>query len=406
MAAATLPLDSIAVLSPRVTRVLGQNPGPFTLQGTNTYLIAPQPSASNPILPTILLDTGDGVDEYIPFLEKAMRGGGADKVASKDGEVPAGKRYVTEIALSHRHHDHVDGLPTVLALLAKLRSDPEFTSSPLPLPRLYKKLDEKYDPELIEVLQGLPENSFEPYKPEGGGVASPLWPIKENDVLSSHREGSSLTTVERVNLRVVETPGHTADHLCFLLQEERTLFTADHVLGQGTTVFEDLIAYMDSLSKCSDLLAKTGPSVFHEDTENRLYPGHGPVVERGRRILKQYYDHRHEREAQILELLATPSPSKAHSMDGSPTWSLEEIVKELYAGFPSDVLRMATKGIFLHVHKLATNNWPHHVAKIKCLKYPEYANGTFGKPPRMPESMEEWEQVPTSRWAIIKRAAI
>ncbi|KAE8214850.1 hypothetical protein CF327_g1798 [Tilletia walkeri] len=399
-------MESIAVLSPRVTRVLGQNPGPFTLQGTNTYLVGPQSASANAVAPTILVDTGDGEEAYIPLLERTLRGAGLSAASSKDGHIPAGRRYITEIALSHRHHDHVDGLPDVLALLGRLRSDSEFSSTPLPLPRLHKKFDAKHDPELLEVLKGLPADSFEPYRKEPDGELSPLWPLKQDDVISTHREGSSLQTAERVHLRVVESPGHTADHLCFLLQEERTLFTADHVLGQGTTVFEDLTAYIDSLGRCSTLLAQIGPSVFHSDVENRLYPGHGPVVERGRYILKQYTDHRLERENQILELLATPSPSRGHSMDGSPLWSLEEIVSEMYAGFPENVLRAASRGIFLHVHKLAVNDWPKSVARVKCLKHPDYARGTFGKPPRLPEDMEEWEQVSSSRWCLIKRAAI
>ncbi|KAK0526431.1 hypothetical protein OC842_005191 [Tilletia horrida] len=394
-------MESIAVLSPRVTRVLGQNPGPFTLQGTNTYLIAPQASAAAAILPTVLIDTGDGEEAYIPLLERTLRGAPGNK---EDGTVPTGRRYITEIALSHRHHDHIDGLPNVLALLGRLRADSDFSSTPLPLPRLHKKPDAKHDPALIEVLQGLPADSYEPYA--AGSAPSPLWPLKADDVLSSHREGSSLQTAERISLQVVETPGHTADHLCFLLKEERTLFTADHVLGQGTTVFEDLNAYIDSLTRCSALLEQTGPSVFHASTENRLYPGHGPVVERGRFTLKQYTEHRLEREAQILELLATPSPSKQSSMDGSANWSLAEIVGEMYAGFPEGVLRAAGKGIFLHLHRLATNDWPKSVARVKCLKHPEYARGTFGKPPRLPEDMEEWEQVGESRWCLIKRAAI
>ncbi|CAD6887996.1 unnamed protein product [Tilletia controversa] len=400
-------MESIAVLSPRVTRILGQNPGPFTLQGTNTYLVAPQASSSssNAILPTILVDTGDGEEAYIPLLERTLRGAGLSAASSKDGHIPAGRRYITEIALSHRHHDHVDGLPSVLALLSRLRSDSEFSSTPLPLPRLHKKPDAKHDPDLVEVLRGLPADSFEPYRTEPNSEPSPLWPLKHDDVLSTHREGSSLQVTERANLRVVESPGHTADHLCFLLQEERTLFTADHVLGQGTTVFEDLTAYIDSLTRCSALLQQTGPSVFHSDVENRLYPGHGPVVERGRFILKQYADHRREREKQILELLETPSPTRSHSADGSPEWSLQEIVSELYAGFPENVLQAATRGIFLHVHRLATNDWPKSVGRVKCLRYPEYAQAILGNPPRVPENWEEWGQVGSSRWSLIKRAA-
>ena len=62
---------------------------------------------------------------------------------------------------------------------------------------------------------------------------------------------------EGARLKGVHTPGHAPDHLCFLLEQEQTLFTGDNVLGVGTTVIPtdtgDLAQYMNSLERLLEL---------------------------------------------------------------------------------------------------------------------------------------------------------
>ena len=67
---------------------------------------------------------------------------------------------------------------------------------------------------------------------------------------------------EGAKLRAFHCPGHTADHMAFILEEENALFTGDNVLGHGTAVFEDLALYLDSLSR------------MREQFSGRAYPGH------------------------------------------------------------------------------------------------------------------------------------
>ena len=84
-----LAMPDVATWSPRVTVVLGQNPGPFTGPGTNTYLIGTGRRR-------VLLDTGQGVPAYLPLLE------GAVQEHAPDG--------LEGMVLTHAHPDHVGGV--------------------------------------------------------------------------------------------------------------------------------------------------------------------------------------------------------------------------------------------------------------------------------------------------------
>lgn len=99
-----------------------------------------------------------------------------------------------------------------------------------------------------------------------------------------------------LELVAIRTPGHSSDHLSYLLLPERDVFTGDLVLGTGTSVIlypdGDLSAYLASLGR----LAALRP--------NRLWPGHGDPVSDGEARLAEYRQHRLERSRQILEAVA------------------------------------------------------------------------------------------------------
>lgn len=94
-----------------------------------------------------------------------------------------------------------------------------------------------------------------------------------------------------VVLRVVATPGHTADSLTFLLEEDRALLTGDTVLGRGTTVVAHpdgrLDEYLQSLRRLRDLA--------ESESAEHVLPGHGPALPDPAGLLDAYLQHRQAR---------------------------------------------------------------------------------------------------------------
>jgi glyoxylase-like metal-dependent hydrolase (beta-lactamase superfamily II) len=108
-------------------------------------------------------------------------------------------------------------------------------------------------------------------------------------------DGERLQTPE-FTLRAVHTPGHSSEHLCYLLEEERLLFTGDHVM-QGSTVVigppdGSMRAYLDSLEKVAAL------DVTH------FAPGHGHVIGSPQDEVRRLIRHRLGREQKVAAALA------------------------------------------------------------------------------------------------------
>jgi glyoxylase-like metal-dependent hydrolase (beta-lactamase superfamily II) len=133
-------------------------------------------------------------------------------------------------------------------------------------------------------LTGAPVRALDPAQRLGGeGLA-------DGDVVA----------VDGLEVRVVATPGHSADSLSFVLPAERSVLTGDTVLGRGTTVLAqpdgDLGEYLDSLHRLRRLA---------ESAEvTRLLPGHGPVLDDALGVVESYLKHRAERLAEVSRALA------------------------------------------------------------------------------------------------------
>ena len=214
-----------ATLTGLVGRVLGLNPGMMTGPGTNTYLIGRRDP--------ILLDTGAGVPDYVPLLGRYLEERGWSQPA--------------RVVLTHRHRDHLGGVPQLREKYRGLRV----------AKMIYK------DDALPDDVENLADGA----RIEGDGVT----------------------------LVAIHTPGHASDHLCYYLEEEKAVFTGDVELGGSTTVIPaedgDLLDYLNSLRRLQGLDVR------------RIYPAHGPVIENAQAKLTEYIEHRLDRERQILEAL-------------------------------------------------------------------------------------------------------
>jgi glyoxylase-like metal-dependent hydrolase (beta-lactamase superfamily II) len=140
---------------------------------------------------------------------------------------------------------------------------------------------------------------------------------------------------DRSRLRVLATPGHTGDHLSFLWLPGRQLFTGDLVLGSGTSVIlhpdGDVGAYLASLER----LIGENPAV--------ILPGHGEPVTRPGDVLRDYVEHRLEREAQIAAALAELDDEER---------SVEAIRDRVYGPLPPGIERAANASIRAHLRHI------------------------------------------------------
>jgi ribonuclease/clavin/mitogillin len=256
-------------VSPRAFRVLGLNPGPHTLQGTNTWLICGSNNSSN----HILIDTGEEgtAEEYIKLL--------FDRVLSE-----AGTKRLSKILLTHGHGDHQGGVTRILQEL--------IARNMLPLPTIHKR----------NVIHGR-------FPPSG-------FVCEDIDDLEIFRIDEDTT------LQACFTPGHTDDHVSFILHEDNAVLTGDCVLGCGTTVFDDLYEYMRSLQRIRKIITDSekaslqqhharvhkDAAILYKHKIHTIYPGHGPVIrETALEKIDEYIAHRDAREAQILRLLGCPT---------------------------------------------------------------------------------------------------
>ncbi|CAH8608905.1 unnamed protein product [Heterobilharzia americana] len=272
-------------INPIVVRILGQNPGVKTLQGTNSYLIG------NPELSRVLVDTtirGPGLSLYLSHLEKEF------SRCSMGSPLSA-------IVLTHWHPDHSQAVEDVLKLLD------QNSSNKIPVYKFFAG----------PTLKSL------------GYYSEQVTNLQNDDTIPVSNQSNSA-----YSLRVLHTPGHASDHICLWLEEDNKpvcLFSGDLILGHGSTTVENLDDYMKSLHTVKNVLSD------QQRNSNRqqsiiLLPGHGLHEENPLDKVNEYITNRLNRIEKTRIYFINQSTTNA--------WHNEsDILKCVYPSIP-DVLRL------------------------------------------------------------------
>ncbi|PIT83080.1 MBL fold metallo-hydrolase [Limnohabitans sp. 15K] len=267
--------DQPVPLLQNVQRLTAPNPGVMTGPGTNSYLVG------DPNTGYIAIDPGPADNDHLQRLWRAAGG------------------QIKAIVCTHSHPDHSPGAAPLQALCT--HKPPILGLSSRPTARVNSRFTperELADGEKL-VLQGI-------------GV-----------------DGEITHT-----LRVVHTPGHAANHLCLVLEEDGLLFSGDHVLNGSTTVIDPPDGHMGDYLESLDKLAaacEAGGIEF-------ILPAHGHVLGFAHQAITHLKAHRLKREAKI-----------AAAMQALPQGSLQEWVEKAYDDVPSRLWPVAARSLQAHV---------------------------------------------------------
>ncbi|KAL1591784.1 hypothetical protein SLS60_011783 [Paraconiothyrium brasiliense] len=119
--------------------------------------------------------------------------------------------------------------------------------------------------------------------------------------------------VEGATVRALHVPGHSTDHMCFILEEEKAMFTGDNILGHGTSAVEDLGIFMGSLEKMKSQHCTTG------------YSAHGVVIDNLPAKITGELRQKWRREKQVLQALDELRVGK-----NEKSATLQELVTAIY----------------------------------------------------------------------------
>jgi glyoxylase-like metal-dependent hydrolase (beta-lactamase superfamily II)/8-oxo-dGTP pyrophosphatase MutT (NUDIX family) len=276
------PLDwqskAAAPLRKNLLRLTAPNAGRMTGPGTNSYLVGEAATGYAAIDP--------GPDDPA-HVERLWRAAGGD---------------IRVIVCTHSHLDHAPGA------------------------RLLQKLCNGKPP-----ILGLP--SAATARPASAFTPDRSLQNQERIVISSQ----GLDPQNTHTLRCIHTPGHAANHLCLLLQEDRLLFTGDHILNGSTTIVDppdgNMSAYLDSLDRLAALCV--------QENIRFLLPAHGHVMTDAPGQIAKLKAHRLAREAKVQA-----------AMQARPGGGPDDWAPLAYDDVPPSTWPLAKRSLLAHVERL------------------------------------------------------
>lgn len=267
-------------LRKNLLRLTAPNPGVMTGPGTNSYLV------------------GDAATGYA-----AIDPGPAD-AAHVQRLFDAAGGDIRHILCTHSHADHSPGAALLQALAVQ-------AGRPRP------------------AIGGLP--SAPTARP--ASRFTPDYALTDGQrIVLQDAQGSTTHT-----LQAVFTPGHAANHVCFVLEEDALLFSGDHILNGSTTIIDppdgNMRDYIDSLDRL-DALCAAHDARF-------ILPAHGYVLGFARQAIAKLKAHRLAREAKVLA-----------AMQKQPDGSVQDWVRLAYDDAPPQLWPIAERSLLAHVERI------------------------------------------------------
>ena len=257
-----------------VQRLTAPNPGAMTGPGTNSYIVGDAATGY------IVIDPGPNDFDHIGRLWRATGGD------------------IRMIVCTHSHADHSPGAAPLQALC-------------------------KHQPPIL----GLPS----------AATARPNARFTPDRTLQPGERLRLEGPEHSHTLRVVPTPGHAANHLCLVLEEDALLFSGDHILNGSTTVVDppdgDMNAYLDSLDLLDATCAEAGIEF--------ILPAHGYVIGAARAAIARLKAHRLAREAKIAAVMR-------QLPDGTP----DDWLPLAYDDVPQRMWPVAARSLAAHVERI------------------------------------------------------
>ncbi len=288
-----------------VMRLTAPNPGMMTGPGTNTYIIG------TPDTGYIVVDPGPNDKGHIQRILQATQGD------------------INAIVCTHSHADHSPAAQPLQAAVVE-------ATNTVP-----GDLMGEFARHICPIL-GIPSAPTARH----AAFFDPDIPLQNNELLSQYFRPLRGKNPATITLQVIHTPGHAANHLCLVLQEDGLLISGDHILNGSTTVIDppdgDMSAYLDAL----DTLANACDA-YQIDF---ILPAHGYVLTHctgadhtggAKRVITHLKAHRMQREAKVLA-----------AMRAKPSATVQELVPLVYGDVPEKIWPVAERSLTAHKDRI------------------------------------------------------